>query len=63
MDQGSPETPSAITIIPPVLLPPVAAENGGKQTQETRVIHDSGVPHCIICGRTSRFVDPFHQRR
>jgi hypothetical protein len=45
------------------LLPPVAAGNGGKQTHETRVIHDPGVPYCIICGRAGRFVDPFHLRR
>jgi hypothetical protein len=60
MDQASSEYPSAITIIPPAVLPPVAAENGDKDPYSTRVIPDPGVPYCIICGRTSRFVDPFY---
>jgi hypothetical protein len=28
-----------------------------------RVIHEPGVPYCIICGREGRFVDPFYPRR
>jgi hypothetical protein len=59
MDQSSPDSPFAITIIPPVVLPPVAAENGDKDPYTTMVIPDPGVPYCILCGRTSRFVDPF----
>jgi hypothetical protein len=60
MDQGSKSGVSAVSILSPAISQPVAAYDGGKQTQKTRVIHDSGVPYCIICGRTSRFVDPFH---
>jgi hypothetical protein len=59
MDQASPDSPFAITIIPPVVLPPVAAENGDKDPDTTMVIPDPGMPYCIRCGRTSRFVDPF----
>jgi hypothetical protein len=60
MDQDSPDTPCAITIIPPAVLSPVAAENGGQDPYTTRVIPDPGIPYCIICGRTSRFVNPFY---
>jgi hypothetical protein len=63
MDQGSPKEPSAGNIISPVHFSSVAAGNGGKQTHKTRVIHDSGVPHCILCGRAGQFVNPFHARR
>jgi len=62
MDQGSNEVPSTGSILPPAYSP-VAAEKSGKQTCETITIHDPGVPYCIICGRTSRFVNPFHIRR
>ena len=62
MDQGSPKVPSTGSILPPAYSP-VAAEKGGKQTCETITIHDPGMPYCIICGRTSRFVNPFHVRR
>jgi len=60
MDPTTRETPSAITIIPPAVLAPVAAENGGTDPYPTRMIPDPGVPYCIICGRTSRFVNPFY---
>lgn len=63
MDQGSHVTPSADIISSPALDSPVAAEKGDKHTHETIAIHDAGLPYCIICGRTSRFVDPFHVRR
>jgi hypothetical protein len=59
MDQGSQNEVSAVTIISPVIFQPVAAYTGSK----TRVIHTPGAPHCIICGRTSRFVNPFYMRR
>ena len=62
MDQGSKSEVSAVSILSPAVSQPIAACDGGKQTQKTRVIHDSGVPYCIICGRTSRFVDPFHSQ-
>ncbi len=58
MDQGSNNEVSAVTIISPAISPPVAACIGSKQ-----VIHAPGVPYCIVCGRTSRFVNPFHIRR
>jgi hypothetical protein len=63
MDQGSPDTPSAGSILPPASHSPVAAKKGGKQTRETITIHDPGLRYCVVCGRTSRFVDPFHVRR
>jgi hypothetical protein len=63
MDQGSPDAPSAGSILPPAYHPPVAAEKSDKQACETITIHDPGVPYCIICGRAGRFVNPFHVRR
>ena len=63
MDQGSTPTQSADIISPSASQSPVAAEEGGKQPNETIAIHDPGLRHCIVCGRTSRFVDPFHVRR
>jgi hypothetical protein len=63
MDQGSPSAPSTDIITPPVIDSPVVAENGGKHINETVETHDSGLPYCIICGRTSRFVDPYQMRR
>jgi len=63
MDQGSNHTLSADIISPPASHSPVVAEKGGKQTYEPIAIHDPGFRCCIICGRTSRFVDPFHVRR
>jgi hypothetical protein len=63
MDQGSTPTPSADIISPPALHSPVAAEKGGKQTHETIMIHDPGLRYCVVCGRTSWFVDPFYVRR
>jgi hypothetical protein len=60
IDKGSDNGVSAVSILSPAISQPVAACDGGKQTHKTRVIHDSGVPCCIICGRTGRFVDPFH---
>jgi hypothetical protein len=63
MDQGSPGEPTSCNIIAPVLSPAVAARNGGQPIPQTRVIHDPGVPYCIICGRAGRFVNPFYPRR
>jgi len=60
MDPSSADTTSAIRIILPAVLLPVAAERGGKDPYTTVVIPDPGVPYCIICGRTSRFVNPFY---
>jgi hypothetical protein len=53
MDQGSIEELSAGKILLPAI-------NVGIQAYITRAIHDSGNPCCCICGRISRFVDPFH---
>jgi hypothetical protein len=63
MDQGSHDEPCTGNILTPGPFPPVAAEKGDKQANTSRVIHEPGVPYCIICGRTSRFVDPFYPRR
>lgn len=63
MDQGSPGCPSSHKIVTAVHLKPVAATECGKSTQKTRMIHDHGIPCCIICGRRGLFVNPFHQRR
>ena len=63
MDQGSPEVLSSSKIVSPVLTPPVAALQCGKSKPKTRMIHDHGVPCCIVCGRRGHFVNPFHQRR
>lgn len=63
MDQGSPDVPPAGRILPPAYHPPFAAENSDKPKCETLVIHDPGVPYCILCGRAGRFVNPFPVRR
>jgi hypothetical protein len=63
MDQGSRDEPCAGNILPPESFPPVAAEKDGKQTHPSRVMHEPGVPYCIICGRAGLFVDPFYPRR
>ena len=59
MDQGSYDEASSATIISPVISHPVAAYIGGK----TKEIHPSATPYCCICGRVSRFVNPFPMRR
>jgi hypothetical protein len=53
MDQGSIEELSTGKIVSPAI-------NAGIQAYRIRVIHDFGEPCCCICGRISRFVDPFH---
>jgi hypothetical protein len=63
MDQGSTRRLSCSRIVSPVPNPPVAAFECGKLTQKTRMIHDRGIPCCIICGRRALFVNPFPQRR
>ncbi len=63
MDQGSPSETLRSKIRLPAFDLPVAPESGGKHLHEIRVILDAGVPCCIICGRTGRFVDPFPRRR
>jgi len=60
MDQGSHNEASDVSILSPAISQPVAARDGGKHTNKTMGIHAPGTPYCIICGRTSRFVDPFH---
>jgi hypothetical protein len=63
MDQGSPGCPSSRKIVSPVHSRPVVAAEGSKSMKKTRMIHDHGIPCCIICGRRGFFVNPFHQRR
>ena len=63
MDQGSPRDPSSRKIVTAVHSRPVAAPECGKSIRKTRMIHDHGVPCCIVCGRRGLFVNPFHQRR
>jgi hypothetical protein len=34
-----------------------------KKTKATKAVHVPGRPRCIICGRTSRFVNPYFDKR
>jgi len=52
MDQASPDPSSTCTIVAPVLFPPASP-----------FIHEPGVPYCVICGKSGRFIDPFHRWR
>jgi len=63
MDQGSLEGSSSHKIIAPVFSQAFVVGKCGKPTPEIRTIHNHGIPCCIICGRSGRFVNPFHQRR
>ena len=63
MDQGSPREPSSRKIVSSMHSPPDMAGKCSKSQSETRMIHDHGIPCCIICGRRGQFVNPFHQRR
>jgi hypothetical protein len=63
MDQGSPGCPSSRKIVSPVRSRPDVVAECSTSKHKTRVIHDHGIPCCIICGRRGFFVNPFHKRR
>jgi hypothetical protein len=62
-DQGSFGVQRSGNIVVLEESPPIAALKIGDLSQKTKMILSPGVPHCIICGRPGRFVNPFHQRR
>lgn len=59
MDQGSPSDTVRGNIPLPACNPPAAAKRGGKHAHKSRMTMDTGMPCCLICGRTSRYVNPF----
>ena len=61
-DQGSQAPLIGCNILLPIFASP-QNEESDRSSEQNRPNPEAGIPYCIICGRSGRFVNPFHPLR